>query len=31
MGAQGKAYYFPKEFEVNELNAPEGGEPIPTF
>ena len=24
-------YYFPKEFELNELNAPEGGEPIPTF
>ena len=31
MGAQGKPYYFPKEFEVNELSAPEGGEPIPTF
>jgi hypothetical protein len=24
-------YYFPKEFELNELNAPEGAEPIPTF
>lgn len=31
MGAAGKPYYFPKEFEVNELNAPEGGEQIPTF
>lgn len=31
MGAPGKPYYFPKEFEVNELNAPEGGEQIPTF
>ena len=31
MGAQGKPYYFPKEFEVNELTAPGGGEPIPTF
>ena len=31
MGAQGKPYYFPKEFESNELSAPEGGEPIPTF
>lgn len=31
MGAKGKPYYFPKEFELNELNAPEGGEPIPTF
>jgi len=24
-------YYSPKEFELNELNAPEGAEPIPTF
>lgn len=31
MGAQGKPYYFPKEFEGNELAAPGGGEPIPTF
>ena len=31
MGAQGKPYYFPKEFEVNEFNASEGAEPIPTF
>jgi hypothetical protein len=30
MGAK-TPYYFPKEFELNELNAPEGGEPIPTF
>jgi len=30
MGAK-TPYYFPKEFEFNELNAPEGGEPIPTF
>ena len=31
MGAQGKPYYFPKEFEINELTAPQGGEQIPTF
>lgn len=31
MGAQGKPYYFPKEYELNELNAPQGGEPIPSF
>jgi quercetin dioxygenase-like cupin family protein len=31
MGAQGKPYYFPKEFEVNELDATQGGESIPTF
>jgi len=31
MGAPGKPYYFPKEFEVNEFNASEGAEPIPTF
>jgi hypothetical protein len=31
MGAQGKPYYFPKEYELNELNAAEGGEPIPSF
>ena len=30
MGAK-TPYYFPKEFELNELNAPEGAEPIPTF
>ncbi|MFI4952318.1 MAG: cupin domain-containing protein [Burkholderiales bacterium] len=30
-GTHGEAYYFPKEYEKNELNAPAGGEPIPTF
>lgn len=29
--AQAKMYYFPHRFEANEMNAPEGGEPIPTF
>lgn len=29
--AKGKPYYFPHEYEQNELNAKEGGEPIPTF
>ena len=28
---QAKAYYFPHKFEVNEMNAAESGEPIPTF
>ena len=28
---QAKAYYFPQKFEVNEMKAPEAGEPIPTF
>ncbi|MHB8495569.1 MAG: cupin domain-containing protein [Casimicrobiaceae bacterium] len=28
---QAKTYYFPKKFEANEMNAPEAGEPIPTF
>ena len=28
---QAKAYYFPRKFEANEMNAPEAGEPIPTF
>lgn len=28
---QAKAYYFPQKFEVNEMTAPEAGEPIPTF
>ncbi len=31
MGVKGKPYYFPKEYEENELNMKEGGEPIPTF
>jgi hypothetical protein len=32
MGVKGKNYYFPKEFEVNELEMKDsGGEPIPTF
>lgn len=31
MGAKGEMYYFPKEYEKNELNAPAAGEPIPTF
>jgi quercetin dioxygenase-like cupin family protein len=31
MGTPGKPYYFPKEFEGNELSAPEGSEPTPTF
>ena len=30
-GAKGEPYYFPKQFEKNEMNAPEAGEPIPTF
>lgn len=30
-GAKGKPYYFPREYELNELNAPAGGEPIPSF
>lgn len=28
---QAKTYYFPHKFEANEMNAPQSGEPIPTF
>lgn len=29
--AQSKRYYFPAQYESNELNAPDSGEPIPAF
>lgn len=29
--AEAQTYYFPKRFVVNEMNAAEPGEPIPTF